>query len=90
MAMGCVFFEKTRERKICQAASDERDGVPNARTTVDVTRRDRLAPAGAHTDSAAGRVNRDGFNVAQFSFLFFGFDALFLAREKVSGILRAR
>ena len=84
------FFEKTRERKICLAASDERDGVLNARTTVDVTRRDRLAPAGAHTDSAVGGVNRDGFTLRNFFADFLVLMHFFLAREKVSGILRAR
>lgn len=59
-------FEKTRERKIYLAANGERDRVLNARTTVDVTRRDRLAPAGAHADSAAGRVNRNCFTLRNF------------------------
>jgi hypothetical protein len=75
MAMGYVFFE--------------RDGVLNARTTVDVTRRDRLAPAGAHTDSAAGRVIVTVSRCAIFFTDFFVLMHFFLAREKGSGILRA-
>ena len=60
------FFEKTRERKIYLAANHERDRVLNARTTVDVTRRDRLAPTGAHADPTASRVHRDCFTLRNF------------------------
>jgi hypothetical protein len=49
--------EATRERTIYLAASDEWDSVANTSAAFDVARRDRLAAAGAHTDSAAGGVS---------------------------------
>ena len=42
--------EEIGERKIHLAAGDEWNGVADAGTAVDVARRDRLAPAGAHAE----------------------------------------
>jgi hypothetical protein len=52
------FREKIGARKIYLAASNERDGVINAGAALDVARRDRLATADAHADTAAGGVKR--------------------------------
>ena len=54
------------EREIYLATSDERNGVADAGTAVDVARRDRLASADSHADSAAGRVSRECFQLRNF------------------------
>ena len=76
--MGCVFLRKDSSEEDSLAASDEWNGVTDARTTFDVAGRDRLAAAGAQLDSADGRVNAVLFSIFFTDFLFLHF---FLAQK---------
>ena len=58
--------EEIRERQIHLAASEQRNGVADAGTTVDVTGRDRLAPADSYAGATDGGVRRGCFPLRTF------------------------
>jgi len=60
--------QKTRARAIHLAAGDERDRFVDARATLDVAGRDRLASSDTHAGAADGRVSKDFFSL--FSCVF--------------------